>query len=287
MSALHPATTAFYRRLGWELAGDYSVSTFPIRSLGALAPGEPERLRSGGPDDLPMLREIYARAAIDHAGWIDRPEWFWDPAYQRSVAGYSVLVCDAADGDGIDGFALYEQTPATTMFGYGLEVTELVALDATAEVTLWRAIGSFAAQVETVTVVGATGALLPFLLPEQDLRIAEANAWMIRLVDAPGAIAARGYEPAVSAAVHLELRDPIASWNNGRFVLEVTDGVGTLRPGGTGEVEIGVHALSAIYTGYTSALDLASIGALHGPVEPCRALDAIFAGPRPSMIEFF
>ena len=48
---------------------------------------------------------------------------------------------------------------------------------------------------------------------------------------------------------------------------------------------VGVQALSAAYTGHASALDLAAVGAVHGPVEPCRALDAIFAGPKPSMLE--
>jgi predicted acetyltransferase len=287
VSSLHPATTGFYRRLGWELAGAFPVSSLPARSLAALPPGEPDRLRRAGTDDLPLLRDAYARAAPARAGWIERPDWFWDNAYDGGADGSSVIVCDAAEGDGIDGFALYEQTQGAGLFGYGITVPELVALDATAATTLWRAIGSFGAQVETVTAVGATGTSLPFLLPEQDIRQVEANDWMIRLVDAPGAIAARGYEPAVTAAVHLEVRDPIAPWNDGRFVLRVADGVGSLEPGGTGEVQLGVHALAAIYTGYASALDLASIGVLHGPIEPCRALDAIFAGPRPSMLEFF
>lgn len=286
VSTLHPATTGFYRRLGWELAGAFAVCTLPARSLAALPPGEPERLRVAGPDDLPLLRETYARTAPVHAGWIDRPEWFWDHGYAGRDA-FSVIVCDAADGDGIDGFALYEQTAGTSSFGYALEVLELVAVDATAAITLWRAIGSFGAQVDTVTTVGATGSLLPFLLTDQDLRRTETNDSMTRLVDASGAIAARGFEPAVAAAVHLEVRDPIAPWNNGRFVLEVADGVGTLEPGGTGEVQLGVHALSAIYTGYASAHELASIGALHGPVEARHALDTIFSGPRPSMLEHF
>ncbi len=287
LSTLHPATTGLYRRLGWEIAGAFPISTLPARSLSSLPPGEPERLRVAGADDFPLLRDAYARAAPARTGWIDRPEWFWDHAYSGTAHGYSVIAFDAIDGDGIDGFALCKQTPGPASFGFGLEVAELVARDATAVITLWRAIGSFGAQVETVRAVGATATLLPFLLPEQDLRQVEKNDWMTRLVDAPGAIAARGYEPAVTAAVHLEVLDSIAPWNNGRFVLRVANGVGTLEPGGTGEIQLGVHALSAIYTGYGSALDLAAIGALHGPVEPCRALDAVFAGPRASMLEFF
>ena len=286
ISTLHPATAGFYRRLGWELAGTFPTCTLPIRSLASLPPGEPERLRPAGPADLALLRETYARAAPERAGWIDRPEWFWDHAFRTGREGYTVLACEAPDGASVDGFALYTQTPRPVV-GYDIEVSELVAVDATTAVTLWRAIGSFAAQAETVTTVGAVGALLPFLLPDQDVRETFRGDWMTRLVDAPAAIAARGYEPAVTASVHLDVRDPIAPWNEGRFVLQVGDGAATLAAGGTGEVQLGVHALSAIYTGYASALDLASIGALHGPVEACRALDAVFAGPTPSTLDYF
>jgi len=286
ISTLHPATAGFYRRLGWELAGTYSECTLPIHALGSLPPGEPERLRSVGPSELPLLRETYARAAPVHEGWVERPEWIWDHAYRTGRAGFSILACDAADGDGIDGFALYEQIHRPSM-GYDLEVPELVAADATTAVTLWRALGSFGAQSEKVTTVGATGALLPFLLPDQHLQPTSQNDWMTRLVDAPAAIAARGYDPTVATAVHLDVRDPLAPWNHGPFVLTVADGVGTLEPGGTGEVELGVNALAAIYTGHASALDLASVGVVRGPVEACRALDTTFAGPRPAMLDYF
>jgi predicted acetyltransferase len=286
ISTLHPATAGFYRRLGWELAGTYPECALPIHALAALPPGEPERLRTAGPADLPLLRETYARTAPGHDGWVDRPEWIWDHAYRTGRDGYSILACDADDGSGVDGFALYEQVHRPSV-GYDLAVAELVAVDATTAVTLWRAIGSFAAQAEQVTTVGATGALLPFLLPDQHLQQTNQNDWMTRLVDAPGAIAARGYEPGVAASVHLDVRDPIAPWNHGPFVLTVADGVGTLEPGGTGEVQLGVHALSALYTGYASALDLASVGVVHGPAGACRTLDAVFAGPRPSMLDYF
>ena len=103
----------------------------------------------------------------------------------------------------------------------------------------------------------------------------------------PRAIAARGYEPAVDAAVHLDLRDPLAPWNEGPFVLRVEAGEARLEPGGTGELQLGIHALSALYSGHASALDLALVGAVHGPVAPCRALDAIFAGPNPALLDYF
>lgn len=286
ISMLHPATTGFYRRLGWEIAGPYPVCELPITALAALPPGEPDRLRSVGTDAHPALRDTYARVAPTHPGWVDRPEWMWDHAYRDGREGYSILAVDAADGSGIDGFVLYEQI-VRGVVGYDVEVHEIVAVDAVSEITLWRAIGSFGAQAEKVVTNGASGAMLPFLLSEQQMRPTFANDWMLRLVDAPGAIAARGYDPSITASVHLDVRDPVAPWNHGPFVLEVSGGEGRLEPGGTGEVELGVHTLAALYSGHASAVDLAAIAALHGRPAACHTLDAVFAGPRPTTLDYF
>jgi predicted acetyltransferase len=287
LSTLHPATATFYRRAGYELAGAYPIEEVPARALGALARGEAERLRAAGPADLPALRECYARAAPERAGWVDRPDWFWDRAYDPGRDGWHVLACESRSGGGLDGFVLYARSSAESSFGWALEVAHLVAVDAVAELTLWRGIASFASQVETVTVAGGSGDRLPFLLPEQDVRTREANAWMTRLVDASGAVAARGFPIGVTVETHVELRDDLAPWNAGRWVLRVADGKGALEPGGDGRLELGERAFAALFTGYASAFDLAGAGLLRGERADLAALDAAFAGPRPSMLEYF
>ena len=58
------------------------------------------------------------------------------------------------DGDGqIDGYVVYDQRSTGRQWGFGITVHELVAADARAAVTLWRHLGSHAAQVDTVTVL--------------------------------------------------------------------------------------------------------------------------------------
>ena len=289
LSTLHPATTRFYRRAGWELGGGFPVRTVATRALTTLPRGEPARLRSGTSADYPALAACYRRVAPARTGWLDRPDWYWPHEYVRGepgTAGEHLVVFDGSDG-GVDGFARYRLHGGGLSPGYTIEVSELAAIDAAAEVTLWRAIGSFAMQADTVAIIGGSADRLVLLLDEQDVAERQAADWMTRLVDAPGAIAARGYPSAVSAAVHLELRDGLAPWNDGRWVFEVSDGEGTLSRGGTGAVRLGVHGLSGLYTGHLSADDLEGIGALVGAAEDYAALDAIFAGPRPAMIDYF
>ena len=45
ISTLHPATTRFYRGLGWEIGGEFGVRRVPTASLAALPTGEPECVR--------------------------------------------------------------------------------------------------------------------------------------------------------------------------------------------------------------------------------------------------
>ena len=51
--------------------------------------------------------------------------------------------------------------------------------------------------------------------------------WMLRVVDVPAAIAARGFPPAVSVSVPLELSDQARPGNAGRWQLTVADGTGS------------------------------------------------------------
>ncbi len=52
---------------------------------------------------------------------------------------------------------------------------------------------------------------------------------MLRLIDAPAAIAARGYPPAVSLSVPLDIADRDLPANAGRWTLQVTGGTGRLQ----------------------------------------------------------
>jgi predicted acetyltransferase len=86
----------------------------------------------------------------------------------------------------------------------------------------------------------------------------------------------------------VEVVDRLASWNDDRFVLDVADGRGALRRGGTGGVRMTVNAFASLYTGWASAFTLAAAGLVHHAGErDLRLLDAIFAGPSPYLFDDF
>lgn len=286
VSTLNPATTRVYRSAGWEIGGDLAIHRIPTRALERLPRGESERVRRLTRAEWPELQSCYDEAAAAQSGWVDRNEWWWgvlaDEVFEDQTFVYGL------DGEnGLAGYVIYSQAPSDGS-GYRIVVDEMVAREPGAALTLWRMLGGHGMQVESITLQRGPVDELLLVLPEQEVTQVSNNRWMHRLVDAPAAIAARGFPPDVAAEVHFALHDHLAPWNEGRWVLRVEDGHGELVAGGTGDLQITINGLSSMATGWGSAASLAGAGALHHSTPADRAaLDAIFAGPTPTMVDEF
>jgi predicted acetyltransferase len=146
----------------------------------------------------------------------------------------------------------------------------------------------------TLTVTALTAPNDPFwwLTPERDATIGKRSMWMLRVVDAPAAIGARGFPPALSAAVALEINDSARPSNSGSWRLEVADGKGALTPAASSgarreaTLSLGPRGLAALYAGTPVAtLRLAGLVA-GGTPDADAALDAAFAAT-PYMVDDF
>jgi predicted acetyltransferase len=106
--------------------------------------------------------------------------------------------------------------------------------------------------------------------------------WMLRVVDAPAAIAARGFPPAVSLSVPLVIADQTRPSNSGAWELTITGGKGTLTPSAAGDgapFTVGARGLAALYGG-TPVRTLRMAGlASGGTPDTDAALDAAFGAP--------
>jgi predicted acetyltransferase len=114
--------------------------------------------------------------------------------------------------------------------------------------------------------------------------------WMLRVVDAAAAIAARGFPPGVSASAQLEIQDHARPANSGHWQLTVSGGVGELIPNGgvssPGRLTLGARGVAALYAGIpVGSLRLAGL-ASGGAPEGDAALDAAFAAA-PFMLDEF
>src|SRR6266700_3071949 len=142
-----------------------------------------------------------------------------------------------------------------------------------------------------------------WLARERDADIAHRFRWMLRVVDAPAAIAARGFPVATTLSVPLRIADDARPANSGCWQLSVAGGAGrldplgpdapagTASPGGTvgladSAVMLGARGLAALYAG-TPLVTLRQAGlADGGRPDDDAALDAAFAAT-PYMLDAF
>ncbi|HVF31985.1 MAG TPA: GNAT family N-acetyltransferase [Acidimicrobiales bacterium] len=290
IAGLYPAQTQLYRGSGFEVAGALTHRTVPTRSLQRLRPAGHVTVRRGGQDDLPAIQACYRRFAATQDGWLDRPDVWWtnrifEPGKLHEQHLYLV---DGEGGAGLAGYLRYTHRAAEP-HGYTIVVEDLCAEEPDVALALWRLVGSSSTQAERAQVPGPPEHPLLLQLPDQDLTTIDEIRWMLRVVDAPGAVAARGFPPAVRATVDLEVTDRQCDWNGGHWRLTVEDGSGVLAKGGSGDVALTINALSCLYSGYGSPTVLRQAG-LIAPGASVRALAdlaAVFSGPTPSIADFY
>jgi predicted acetyltransferase len=284
-----------YRSLGWELAGARHQFSVPARSLSHLI--EPDKALFANPGladpglagtgrgagashaDVPVRRATPADAATviqvmadSHLSARDAGPLTWDEDSAGQWLGRENLYSYLA---GDDGFAAYR------WLGDDLWVERVHARTPETLRALWSVIASHGSTTDKVT--GLIGPHDPFwwLTRERDATVIRRTLWMLRVVDAPAAIAARGFPPGISARVPLELHDASRPANSGDWRLTVTDGRGSLTPNDGGpapaRLTLGPRGLAALYGGTpVAALRLAGL-ASGGTPESDAALDAAFA----------
>ena len=279
IATLYPATTVFYRRAGFERASQRLLYDVPLAAIGV----RDYTLEAvpAGPDEYPIIRQLYAQQAARSTAFIDRPAFYWedilDPKDKRT---YKFIV----QRDGVpEGYVVFSHAS----WGESLRVSDIVALTPAAGRRLLTLLADHRSMIETVRLPGGPNDTLLFLMAEQKQKLSWALDLMLRIVDVTGALGARGYPAGVSAELHLDVQDELLPWNNGCFVLAVADRRASVRSGGAGRLSLHVRDLAALYSGYLTPAELRAAGSLDGPEAALATAAQIFAGPRPWTPDMF
>jgi predicted acetyltransferase len=279
IATLYPATTVFYRRAGFERASQRLLYDVPLAAIGV----RDYTLEAvpAGPDEYPIIRQLYAQQAARATAFIDRPAFYWedilDPKDKRT---YKFIV----QRDGVpEGYVVFSHAS----WGESLRVSDIVALTPAAGRRLLTLLADHRSMIETVRLPGGPNDTLLFLMAEQKQKLSWALDLMLRIVDVTGALEARGYPAGVSAELHLDVQDELLPWNNGCFVLAVADRRASVRSGGAGRLSLHVRDLAALYSGYLTPAELRAAGSLDGPEAALATAAQIFAGPRPWTPDMF
>jgi len=280
LSVLYAASYPLYRRVGYDLAGSVHETTVPLTSL-SVDRGAP--LRRVTDDDLPVMRALRTEQTCVRNGTLDRGEFMNARLFKHGKLEYEGFVVEQ-DG-AIDGYAIFLQRRN----GDHLEmlVSDMVART---PATVRRLLGLFAdhkAQVKQARWFGATADPFVVLLDQDTYRQRLMDHWMLRIVDVPAALQARGYDASINETLHLEVEDDVIEANTGRWIVQVEGGRATVSEGGDGTLRLGVRGLAPLYSGFLSPRDLRLAGQLEADDEGCAAAGRVFAGAAPFMVQMF
>lgn len=292
VSTLYPSIPPAYRSFGWEVAGELSFVDLPSARLSAAGTAGPagaghttevalRALDRAEPAraDLDAVHALYTAAVRTAVGPLTRTGPLFEPAKLAGLDGVVIASVGGADA-GYVSWSREDFPDAAPR----LEVHDLIADRPDVRDALLTVVGSWQTSIGNTRVRLADPVIAGLGLPRGGRAMHEP--WMLRLIDVSAAVAGRGFGP-FGADVDLEIDDPQAPWNSGRWRLSVADGRGTLARGGSGAVRLGPRGLAAVFTGYAGAHALRSAGLADGDPAALTTLATIFAGPTPWMLDDF
>jgi predicted acetyltransferase len=258
----------------------------PAGALAGLSVPPDVTLRPATAADVPAVHEVYGTLARASAGLVERTEPIWDTSPEAVLARHDGLTVAVGAGGDVDGYAGWDRGE-----GYDREsritVSDLIGLTAPATSALLAMLGSWLHVAPTIALRIPEPDPAPLLGQFVGTRVESREPWMLRVLDAPGAIAARGWPPHLSGSADLELEDDVCPWNAGRHRLVLGGGAGRLEPGGAGAVRITARGLAVLYAGGAGPAVLRRAGLLSGDTAYDAFLAAATAGPPPSLLDYF
>lgn len=286
ISTLFPTNPAPYRRLGYEEVGALTWTSVPTSSLGGLSPPAEVSLRPAEAADVPAVLEIYRTVARAGTGLMERSGPLFDTTADAVLQGHDGITVAERENGGIEGYASWDRGPGYDAAGR-LSVPDLFGLTRPATEALLAMLGSWGSVAPTLRLRLPDPDPVTLLAPLVGSRVESRDPWMLRVLDAPGAVSARGWPAQVDGSVDLLLEDNTCPWNAGPRRLVLEGGRGRLETGGRGEVRLTARGFAVLYAGAGDPALLRRAELLAGSIESDGLLQVATAGPRPALLDYF
>lgn len=284
LSVLYATVPALYRGRGWERAGLFEWVELPMdRLLSVPPPTERIPSRPADESDLTALHDCYLEVARTIDGMADRRPPRIDVAKVLEMDLVSVL----PGPNGLRGYLAAKREPGGGDLGR-LKVYDLVGVDVEAQLNLLASLKSWAGTLDAIDLRITDPATLNLLGATPMRYSVSTSTWMLRVVDLPAAVAARGWPRLPDMAVDVEIIDQHAPWHAGNQRIVVEDGVVRVEPGGTGAVRLHARALGPWFSGAQNTHALRRAGLLEGDPADAVVLDQLAgAAGVPRLADFF
>jgi predicted acetyltransferase len=285
-AVLFASEAGIYGRYGYGIAtwsASFAIETTRTAFVRpAPAAGATELLdRDDAIPRIQAIQDVHRRStpgsmALDRA-WLEAQLWQPEDERKSRPNTYAVHRNEAGEDDA---FAVYRAKHdwSDGVPKLELSVEDLQALDPSAYAAIWR----FLFEVDLVERVVAEHRpvdepLLHLLVEPRRLQLRVRDGLFVRILDLPGAIAARGF--AGDGRLVLDVADPFLPELEGRYAIAAAGGRGACtRSTDEPDLTCSVVELGAVYLGGTSFAELARAGRVREerPGAIARA-DAMFA----------
>ena len=261
IATLFATAPGIYRRLGFETISTVDQVQVPITSAAAVRRGEPVRLRRATIADAPALREAYRDWARARHGALTRTGAAVERTDEELIGDQDAVTLAVSASGEVLGYASWDRG---TLSERTLTVTELLACSPHAYRALWRMFGAFAMKVDRVLLHAPAGDVARSFLPAKHWQVVAQEPYMLRVLDLPAALAARGGHG--SGRVRLTVTGDELGLVNGTFQITADGGELSCEPSAPaadGPV-LTAGGLSLAVTGAFSSVDLRAAGHLTG-----------------------
>jgi predicted acetyltransferase len=286
IATLFRTSPEVYRAFGCEEVGAMTRVAVPAAVLAELARPRGVLLRPAEAHDVAAVLDAYRALARAGSGLMERSGPLFDTSPEAVLAGHDGLTV-AVEGGAVAGYASWDREPGYDESGR-LRVSDLIAHTADATTALLAMLGSWSRVTPTISLRLPDPDPAPLLASFVGTRVESREPWMLRVLDAAGAVAARGWPAPVSGAVDLAIDDDLCPWNTGPHRLVLGGGEGRLEPGGSGAVRLTMRGFALLYAGGAGPAILRRAGMLSGGgAESDAFLAAATAGPVPALLDYF
>jgi predicted acetyltransferase len=298
LSILYPFYFPFYKRYGWAHVSDNLQYTIPIERLPVVRmtgswhavsvttdlpkPGEGPVVSDA---DLGVLMGIYDAWATGRSGPLVRDAAHWRRRKLSRPANIYYWRDPSGEPRAYVMYTFKETAPWTRQ----VQIREMIALDGTALRAVFGFLRNHDSQAQEVVVDQPEAGRLLALLEDPRVKVEVDPGFMLRILDVPAALEARRYPAGVRGNLALQVTPVHGDTTPVSGQLAVNDGAGTWVPTRIAPaLSLDERVLGQLYSGYLTPTQAADLGLLE--VQHPDALaqaEAVFAGPRPYLADFF
>lgn len=284
VSVLYPFSYAYYRRVGWALAGARRQYTLDPTRLPA-APEARDVIRSCSEEDIPLFEAPYDAMRGRYSCMLKRDDRHWKRHVlrQKRMAFFQRV----PEGAGAYMILSWETIPATG--GRRIRIAEWGATDPRGRRALLGFLRLHYSQTREILMPAPPDDDLWEYLPDPNLTTRLEPTFMLRVVDLPAAMRSRGYRSDLDATLILRVVDHHAQWNTGAWSLRLRGGRADVETSSDdADLRCDITTLSQLFCGYLLPSQALALGKLEAPNrEAVPVADKIFRAPPTFMWDTF